>query len=163
MGVEIIYMRQDLLEDFHRSVEEVAAERRFLATLSLPPFDPENSFGARLIRNDWPTYAALVDGRLVGWADIVPDAIPQCAHRGKLGMGIRAPYRGIGIGGRLLDACLTHAPRSGIETVELTVYANNASAIALYRRRGFEEIGLIRDYRRLDGETYDALLMERRL
>ena len=45
--------------------------------------------------------------------------------------------------------------------VELTVYTSNAAAIALYRKHGFTEIGVVGDYRRLDGEIYDALLMER--
>jgi putative acetyltransferase len=58
---------------------------------------------------------------------------------------------------------VAHAPRSKIAKIELTVFTNNAPAIALYRKHDFTEIGVIRDYRRLDGVTYDALLMERRL
>jgi putative acetyltransferase len=76
-------------------------------------------------------------------------------------MGVAAAHRGAGIGSALLEACLAHAPKSNIEKIELTVFASNAPAIALYRKFGFTDIGVVRDYRRLDGITYDALLMER--
>jgi ribosomal protein S18 acetylase RimI-like enzyme len=106
-------------------------------------------------------YVALEGQTVVGWADITPVDIPECAHRGMLGMGVVASRRGAGLGEQLLKACLTHAPRSGIEKIELTVYTSNAPAIALYRKHGFAEIGVSLDYRRLDGVTYDALLMEK--
>jgi len=41
------------------------------------------------------------------------------------------------------------------------VRADNAPAIALYRRFGFEVEGACRQYLRLDGVDYDALLMAR--
>jgi GNAT superfamily N-acetyltransferase len=55
----------------------------------------------------------------------------ECAYRGMLGMGVNASHRGAGLGARLLDARLDHAPRRGVEKVELTVHANNTPAVAL--------------------------------
>lgn len=161
MTVEIVYISRDLIVPWRAAVEAVAAERKFLARVSLPPFDPENNFALKMIEHNWPMYCAVTGNELVGWADITPSDIPECAHRGTLGMGVIAPYRGKGIGSRLLEACLAHAPKSKLEKVELSVYTNNAPAIALYRKHGFAEIGVIKDYRRLDGVTYDDLLMER--
>jgi ribosomal protein S18 acetylase RimI-like enzyme len=60
-----------------------------------------------------------------------------------------------------LEACIAHGPRAGLSKIELTVYTSNTAAIALYRRCGFTEIGVVSDYRRLDGEVYHSLLMER--
>jgi ribosomal protein S18 acetylase RimI-like enzyme len=100
-------------------------------------------------------------GEVVGWADVTPNAIPECAHRGTLGMGVVVSRRGEGLGEKMLRACIAHAARAKIEKIELTVYTNNPNAVALYRKCGFVETGLIRDYRRVDGEVYDALLMER--
>ena len=60
----------------------------------------------------------------------------------------------------MLAACLVHARRINLAKVELSVYSNNAAAVALYKRFGFKEIGVVQDYRRLDGVTYDARLME---
>jgi ribosomal protein S18 acetylase RimI-like enzyme len=161
MTVDIVYIRKDLILGWRAACEAVAAERIHLGRVVLPPFDPERSFPLKMIENDWPMYCALAGSDVVGWADVTPSDIPECAHRGTLGMGVVASHRGAGIGGRLLEACIAHAPRSKITKIELTVFTSNTAAIALYRRHHFTEIGVIRDYRRLDGVTYDALLMER--
>jgi ribosomal protein S18 acetylase RimI-like enzyme len=76
-------------------------------------------------------------------------------------MGLLAPFRGQGLGERLLQACIAQAPRVGLSKIELTVSSANARAIALYRKAGFTDVGFIRDYRRVDGTIYDAVLMER--
>jgi putative acetyltransferase len=43
--------------------------------------------------------------------------------------------------------------------VELVVRADNAAAIALYQRHGFELEGRLRDYMVVDGVRHDALQM----
>lgn len=163
MAVDIVYMRKDLMFAHHALVQAVAAEKKYLGRVVMPPFDAENAFPLRLIANDWPVYCALDGAEYVGWADVVPSDIPERAYRGTLGMGLAATHRGKGLGARLLQACLDHAPRSGIEKVELTVYTSNVQAIALYRKFGFVEYGLQKGYRRVDGVVYDALLMEKTL
>jgi ribosomal protein S18 acetylase RimI-like enzyme len=160
MTADIVYIRKDLIASWRATVEAVAAERKFLGRVTLPPFDPETAFPLKLIENDWPMYCAVTGNEVVGWADITPSSIPECAHRGELGMGVSAQHRGKGIGSRLLEACLAHARKINLAKVELTVYTNNAAAIALYRKYGFTEVGVRRDYRRLDGITYDELLMD---
>lgn len=161
MSIEVAYLRPEFVHGWRAACESVAAERVYLGRVTLPPFEAATSFATRMISNNWPMYCAVEADQVVGWADIVPSDIPECVHRGALGMGVIASHRGAGLGRRLLEACLSHAPRSGIEKVELTVFTSNTRAIALYRRVGFTDIGVIRDYRRLDGETYDALMMER--
>jgi len=161
MTVEIVYIREDLILPWRAACEAVAAERIYLGRVELPPVETSHAFVGRMIGNDWPMYCAMDGADLVGWADITPVDIPECAHRGVLGMGVLAPHRGRGIGARLLEACLEHAGRCGIEKVELTVYTINIPAIALYRKFGFLEAGILLDYRRLDGATFDALLMEK--
>jgi hypothetical protein len=52
---------------------------------------------------------------------------------------------------------------SASPVVELTVYANNALAIALCRKHRFTEAGAPRDWRRPDGASGDAGLMEKLL
>jgi len=158
--IEIIYLRDDLILPHRRAVEAVAVERVYLGMVTLPPFDPERAFARRLIENNWPIYAAMEGANLVGWADIIPIDGPETEHRGILGMGLLAPFRGLGLGARLLDACLKHAPLCGISKIELTVFTTNVAAIALYRKAGFAEVGVIEDYRRRDSVNYDALLME---
>ena len=159
--MDIVYTPKELVASHRAAVDAVIAERIYLARLSLPPFDPATAFLLQHIANNWPTYCAVVDSEVIGWADVTPVDIPECAHRGVLGMGVLAPYRGKGIGARVLEACIAHAPRNKIEKIELTVYTSNTGAIALYRKFGFTEAGILRDYRRVDGVTQDALQMER--
>lgn len=158
---EILQIREDLFLGHYEACSVVAAERRYLATVAMPPFDADNPFPRRYIENDWPMYVAVDETRVVGWADLTPLGMAEHAHRATLGMGVLASHRGKGLGRGLLEVCLAHAPRSGIRKVELTVYTNNFAAIGLYRSAGFADIGVVHDYRRLDGEVYDALLMER--
>jgi ribosomal protein S18 acetylase RimI-like enzyme len=161
MTIDIVYIREDLIDGWRAACETVVAERVYLGRVEFFPAEAAKAFALKVISNNWPMYVAIEGQTVVGWADITPVDIPECAHRGMLGMGVVASRRGAGLGEQLLSACLTHAPRSGIEKVELTVYTNNTPAIALYRKHSFAEIGVSHDYRRLDGITYDALLMEK--
>jgi putative acetyltransferase len=63
------------------------------------------------------------------------------------------------VGRRLLAATLGLATAGGISRVELIVRGDNAPAIGLYRGFGFETEGVLRDYIRIDGSAYDALMM----
>ncbi len=74
-------------------------------------------------------------------------------------MGILPQYRSQGIGSTLLSKVVDHSRIFGLEKIELNVYTTNISAIALYRKYGFEEEGLVRKYRKLDGEYFDCLSM----
>lgn len=49
----------------------------------------------------------------------------------------------------------------GLTRVELTVWADNQAALALYRKAGFVEEGVARDYGLRHGVLVDALYMAR--
>ena len=70
-----------------------------------------------------------------------PESNPRQSHRG--GLGILPEYRGLGIGSRLLEKVIEKAKEFGLEKIELHVYTSNKPAVALYRKFGFEEEGLI--------------------
>ena len=74
-------------------------------------------------------------------------------------MGLVPEFRGRGLGSKLLTKVLNHAKRFGLEKVELNVYTSNISAVALYKKFGFEQEGLIKKYRKLDGKYFDCLAM----
>jgi GNAT superfamily N-acetyltransferase len=161
MSIDIVYMRKDLIRPWRAAVEEVAAEKRYLGRVTLPPFDQKRAFPNHMIDNDLPMYGALDEGQLVGWIDIVPVEIPGVPPPGHSGHGpSRLPSRA-GTGSRLMSAALAHAPRSGISKVELVVFDSNQRAADLFRKFGFSQIGISRDYRRVDGVTYNGILMER--
>lgn len=76
-----------------------------------------------------------------------------------LTLAVRAEARGRGLGRRLLTEGVERAQAGGAGRVFLEVADDNAAALALYRRSGFEEAGRRRSYyARPDGSRRDALL-----
>jgi len=101
------------------------------------------------------------NGDLVGTASLEQYA-GRRAHAASIGMGVRDDCHGQGIGSKLLEALLDTADNwLNIRRVELSVFADNAAAIALYSKFGFEQEGVLRDYAFRDGQFADVLTMAR--
>ncbi len=84
------------------------------------------------------------------------------AHAGVIGIMVGDPYHGQGIGTALLTALLDLADHwLGLTRLELTVFADNSRAIALYQRLGFVQEGHLRAYALRDGIVADSLTMAR--
>ena len=75
-------------------------------------------------------------------------------------MGLLAPWRGQGIGRRLIETTLA-AAGGRFEQVDLDVYGRNTRAFALYRSVGFVEQGRKRGGRKVDGAYDDIVVMTR--
>jgi ribosomal protein S18 acetylase RimI-like enzyme len=162
MAVEIVPIGRRHLAGFREVLDGVARERRWLALLEAPPPARVRSFVLNGLRNGMAQFVAVDDGRVVGWCDVNPRTHETLRHSGVLGMGVAASHRGRGIGAALLRATLEAASARGIARVELIVRADNAAAIALYQKHGFELEGRLRHYMIVDGVSYDALAMASR-
>ena len=76
------------------------------------------------------------------------------------GMMVDPDRRGEGIGSMLLAAAVDWARSAGSHKLALQVWPHNEAAIALYRKFGFQQEGLLRGhYRRRNSELWDALVM----
>ena len=146
-------------ESFHACLDAVAKERRFLAQYEAPPLERVRGFVCQNVASDAAQFVALDGQTVVGWCDILPHWPHAVKHCGTLGMAVLPPYRGQGIGRRLLQACLAKAKAKGITRVELEVRGDNAAAITLYEKSGFIKEGVKRKALFFDGVYYDALLM----
>lgn len=81
-----------------------------------------------------------------------------------LTIAVAEARRGRGLARRLLGHHLGSLAGRGARRIFLEVEAENASALALYRRFGFEEVGRRNGYyRKADGSTATALVMARDL
>jgi len=134
-------------------------ERVFLAFVDGFPIDEAATFVARNLRLGNPQFVAEDADRIVGWCDIRRETIPVYAHAGHLGMGLLPEYRGRGIGERLIRASIDAARVAGFERIELTVYARNVRAVALYRKVGFVHEGTRIRGKKLDGDYDDVHMM----
>jgi RimJ/RimL family protein N-acetyltransferase len=102
---------------------------------------------------------AEVSGRLIGDLSLAKDAWTLTGHVAYLGMEIQKGYRNRGIGTRMMQQALDWAARQQIRRVELEVFAENAPAIHLYQKFGFEVEGRKRHAVYKWGRYLDMLVM----
>lgn len=104
---------------------------------------------------------AVLDGQIVGNAGLNRLA-GRRVHVGQIGMGVHDDFTGRGIGSALLAALIDAADNwLAIKRVELTVYVDNAPAIRLYEKFGFETEGRLRAFAFRNGDYVDAFTMAR--
>ena len=85
---------------------------------------------------------AVIGGEIVGTAGITPiGSQEKLRHRAEFGISIAKEFWGLGIGQALTAACIDCARKAGYAQLELDVVADNASALALYKKFGFVEYG----------------------
>jgi len=159
MTIDIVRIREDLIESFHAALDVVCRERVYLAFLEAPPIEQAREFVVGNIVKGYPQLVALEGERVLGWCDVTPVQRPVMRHCGVLGMGLLPEWRGRGLGERLMRQTLEAARAFGFSRVELTVRAENARALALYRRVGFEVEGRKRRAVLIDGVFSDLVIM----
>jgi ribosomal protein S18 acetylase RimI-like enzyme len=158
-AVEIVPIAEGHIDGFHRALDIVARERRYLAFLEAPPLEATRAFVLDNIKRGHPQFVALSAGEVVGWCDVMPMGRPTQAHRGVFGAGLLPQFRGQGIGTKLTRVALAGARAFGLHRVELTVREHNTGAIELYKREGFEIEGVQRDAVLVDGGYENVVCM----
>ncbi len=105
---------------------------------------------------------AELDGEVVGHLGLHPEQNPRRSHVAGFGMMVKASHHGRGIGSRLLAAAIDLAENwLNVTRIELTVFADNQPAIALYEKHGFRIEGTSPDFALRDGEYVSACHMAR--
>jgi len=118
---------------------------------------------AALLERDLPYLVAERGGAVVGSAGLHPaGASPRRRHAMFLGISVMRAHQRQGVGDALMAALCDYADRwAGVLRLELDVYTDNAAAIALYRKFGFEIEGTHRAYAMRDGAYVDSYSMAR--
>ena len=127
------------------------------------PFETPEAVRRRLFDGggDATLIVAEWEGRIVGLAHLMRWN-GRRAHVGSLGLGVHDDFQRRGIGARLLGELVELADRwLGLTRLELSVNTDNAGAIALYERFGFEIEGRERRSILRDGVLVDAFTMAR--
>jgi putative acetyltransferase len=106
---------------------------------------------------------AFVDGEIAGHAGLHPvGKSPRRAHARMLGICVHSRFQGKGVGTALMQALVDLADKwLPVTRIELTVFVDNETAIALYRRFGFEIEGTHKSYALRDGRYTDTYAMAR--
>ncbi|MDY5348540.1 MAG: GNAT family N-acetyltransferase [Candidatus Ventricola sp.] len=107
---------------------------------------------------------AFYDGEFAGNGALMGMGPSRYRHRAGVAIALFQAYTGLGIGRAMMEALLAIAREHGIEQVELEVVADNARAIALYKKLGFEVYGTMpRNMKYRDGTYANVYWMMKRL
>ncbi len=159
MKVDIVPIAEQYIEGFWHALDTVAREHKYLAFLQAPPFAVTREWVLTQIRGNWPQVVAVHEGKVIGWCDITGLDRPVFAHRGVLGIGLLAPYRGKGIGKALMQKALELAQAQGLTRIELTVRKSNQPALSLYKSLGFQQEGIHKHALLFEGQYEDLISM----
>lgn len=124
-----------------------------LSTFSVPW--PEPSFHHELDENPTARYLVAENdfGEVIAYAGAW--MIFEEAHITNI--AVRADWRGRGVGEELTRALIQYAANLGVQYMTLEVRKSNGTAQAMYRKLGFEKLGVRKQYYTDNQE--DALLM----
>jgi RimJ/RimL family protein N-acetyltransferase len=113
-------------------------------------------------QGDGYTFAITIkgDGRYIG--NIRLKILNTISRRADISLGIFIPtFRDKGLGTEALELIIDFAFKTlNLISLELRVFSNNDRAIAVYKKLGFQEIGLRRKADFIDGEFLDDLMMD---
>ncbi len=84
----------------------------------------------------------------------------RISHQSEIALSVRKKFWNMGVGTELMKTLIDFAKQSGeIEIIYLGVRADNINAIRLYKKMGFEQIGLYKNYSKINGVYADDILM----
>lgn len=99
-------------------------------------------------------------GQIIGHVNLKGAALRSMLHRCELGIGIEHPYRGGGLGRKLMQTAISFTQNvDSLCWIDLRVFAHNTAARALYQSLGFVELGRIQDCFRIDKQSISDVIM----
>jgi len=164
LSIESLTIRRAEPDDCDAVYEMFTATSVYSGTLQLP-YPSREYWRRRLSENTDSVYhlVGIIEGRIVGMVGVVtfPNK-PRRKHAGAIGISVHEDWQGKGIGKELMRAIVDLADNwLNLTRLELEVYADNAAAVRLYERFGFEVEGKLRQHALRDGQFVDAIVMGR--
>jgi RimJ/RimL family protein N-acetyltransferase len=106
-------------------------------------------------------FIGTVDGRIICAGSLSTPYRERISHRGDVAMSVLKEFWRFGVGTYLMHEIIEFAKKSGkLEILHLGVKADNLSAIKLYEKIGFREIGRVPKFFKINGKYYDEILMD---
>lgn len=108
----------------------------------------------------YPFWVMESDGRVIGWLDF-KKFLPRCAYRGtaEISVYVDENFRGRGVGQRLLQHAIAHAPSLGITALVGLIFGHNEASLKLFERLGFERWAFLPGVAQLDGVQRDLVML----
>jgi ribosomal protein S18 acetylase RimI-like enzyme len=160
----------DIISIYYSYYDELKAGN---ATIGIGLFKKKPSYGSevswfadlynRVLEGNEVAKVAVVGGKVVGLCNVGrrrPGS--ESEHIGGLGIAVKDGFRSSGIGTALMEAALKDSSKM-FEVVVLEVFTINAHAIALYKKMGFVEYGMLPHAIKRGTRYYDEYLMYKEL
>ena len=98
-------------------------------------------------------------GRIAGLYILHPNNVGRCGHICNASYAVAKEWRGHHLGGMLVSHSLQQGKRCGFRILQFNaVVRSNEKALALYRKQGFVQLGVIPGgFRRNDGSYEDII------
>ena len=161
-----IIFREAVPTDSHKLLEHIHTVSMETDYLSFGPDDfnispkKEARFIERFSKSEKDLMlVALVGDKIVGNGIIERERIKRFSHRAELSITVLRDYWGQGIGSRLMEKMIDFCKNSGVHSISLYARSDNAAAISLYQKFGFETAGIYKDYFLIKNVTFDAVFM----
>ena len=138
---------------FRRELKNRLARYLVVWSLEDPPgFAQKPTESPKRITRLWRSAASLWNGRPIAWQPGLPYIVGFLgtwymhdeAHI--VSVGVRSDYRGFGIGELLLIGAIEQAQRRRMQAVTLEVRVSNYVAQNLYKKYGFQKMGVRKGY-----------------
>lgn len=112
------------------------------------------------LKAGYDAWVAMQSGAVVGFC--MSMFAPDVAHL--LVIAVDPGCQRTGVGAQLLHRCEQEALKRGLPAIVLEVRPSNEQALCFYRHRGFEQLGMRKDYYpTAGGQREDACVMQKRL
>lgn len=103
---------------------------------------------------------AEFENKIIGNIDLTGSQRKVMEHTAVIGMGMLKEWRNFGLGTALLKSGIEWAKENPIlELLWLQVYTDNKLGLGSYRKMGFEENGIIKNFFKRDGKYFDNSTM----
>ena len=113
------------------------------------------------IFSDVLALAATEDGQVLGIAEVRAPKLDN-THLAFLEVLVRPGHRGRGVGKALLYAQVMEADKSGMWTLQTSIFPENRASLALHHSAGYRTLAVRTRIAQLDGVWRDTVLLERR-
>lgn len=110
------------------------------------------------------TFICLENDQIIAHAALKGHYLDAALHRCEVGLGMNKNVQGQRLGTRLMEHAISWLKNeSPIEYLDLHVFSHNHTAMKLYQRLGFTQLGLLNDMFRINDQSINDIIMSLKL
>jgi len=141
------YPKRSDVDDFLRHINSLVEEKAFIIRQTKVTKNQEKKRLVKALEDMKKGYQIQicieVDGKFAGSSEVIRRPEVGVNHTAKIAITLSKEFRGLGIGTKLLETMEGLARKKGIKVLELLCYEHNITALHVYEKAGFTEIGRV--------------------